>query len=72
MMAATLTSVVESVGAYHAAARVCEERPPPPHAVNRGVLMEGLCCLFGSAMGGSVSVTTYSENIGVIGITKVV
>jgi hypothetical protein len=37
-----LTSVFESVGDYHAIARVSEERPPPSHAINRGILAEGM------------------------------
>lgn len=71
MIAGTLSSVVESIGDYHACARACGQRQPPSHSVNRGIAVEGLCCIFGGLIGSGVSVTTYSENIGVIGITKV-
>lgn len=71
MLAATLTSVCKCIGAYQTCAFVCEERSPPSHAINRGVLMEGLCSIFGSLMGASVNLCAYSENIGAIGITKV-
>jgi len=71
MIAATLASVIESVGDYNACARAAQVPPPPRHAVNRGILMEGFCCLIGGTLGGGLGVTTYSENIGVIGITKV-
>lgn len=71
MIAATLASVTESVGDYYACARACRQSEPPSHAVNRGILIEGLSCFFGGFMGGSSSVTTYSEAVGAIGITKV-
>lgn len=86
-VAAVVSSVIESVGAFHACARVSDERPPPAHAVNRGIAMEGriifsdiirysciisgIGCLISALMGGGVGVTTYSENVGVINITKV-
>ena len=47
-------------------------RPPPAHAVNRGVLVEGLGCFAGALLGGGTSLTTYSENIGAMGLTKVI
>jgi nucleobase transporter 1/2 len=39
--------------------------------VNRGILIEGVGCMIGAVFGGGTSMTTYSENIGAIGITKV-
>lgn len=36
-----MTSVFESVGDYHAAARVSDERAPATHAINRGIIAEG-------------------------------
>lgn len=41
-----LTSVIESVGDYHAIARVSGEKNPPSHAINRGILAEGKNFLF--------------------------
>jgi nucleobase transporter 1/2 len=41
-IASSLTSVFESVGDYHAAARVSNEPPPPSHAINRGIIAEGM------------------------------
>ncbi|XP_064643985.1 solute carrier family 23 member 1-like [Lineus longissimus] len=71
MMAATFTSVVESVGDYYACARVCQEGPPPPHAVNRGCAVEGLSSILSGAFGSGGATTSYSQNIGAIGFTKV-
>ena len=70
-IAATVASVIESVGDYYACARVSAEPPPPSHAVNRGIAAEGIGCLVSGLVGGGVGVTTYSENIGAIGITGV-
>ncbi|CAI5450657.1 unnamed protein product [Caenorhabditis angaria] len=66
-----MTSVFESVGDYHAAARVSEERPPPSHAINRGILAEGFGSLISGLLGPGVGMTTHTENIGVIGVTRV-
>uniref|UniRef100_A0A914WY57 Solute carrier family 23 member 2 n=1 Tax=Plectus sambesii TaxID=2011161 RepID=A0A914WY57_9BILA len=70
MVGGTVASVVESVGDYQACARVCRQPPPPSHAVNRGIFMEGFGCFLGSCFGG-VAMTSFSQNIGVIGSTRV-
>uniref|UniRef100_A0A914RB54 Uncharacterized protein n=1 Tax=Parascaris equorum TaxID=6256 RepID=A0A914RB54_PAREQ len=66
-----LTSVFESVGDYHAAARVSDERAPPSHAINRGILAEGSGSFLAGLLGPGVGMTTHTENIGVIGVTRV-
>ncbi len=71
MFAATLTSIIESVGDYYACARMCDVPPPPVHAVNRGITMEGICGLISGVFGSGGSTTTFSQNIGAIGFTKV-
>ncbi|CAD5222731.1 unnamed protein product [Bursaphelenchus okinawaensis] len=70
-LVSALTSVFESVGDYHAIARVSEERSPPSHAINRGILAEGMGSFVSGLIGPGVGLTTHTENIGVIGITKV-
>ncbi|KAI6213178.1 hypothetical protein M3Y94_00119700 [Aphelenchoides besseyi] len=70
-LVSALTSVFESVGDYHAIARVSEERSPPSHAVNRGILAEGMGSFVSALIGPGVGLTTHTENIGVIGITRV-
>ncbi|KAE9421602.1 hypothetical protein Angca_004741 [Angiostrongylus cantonensis] len=67
----SMTSVFESVGDYHAAARVSQERSPPSHAINRGILAEGMGTLLSGLLGPAVGMTTHTENIGVIGVTRV-
>ncbi|VDM77310.1 unnamed protein product [Strongylus vulgaris] len=66
-----MTSVFESVGDYHAAARMSLERAPPSHAINRGILAEGMGSFISGLLGPAVGMTTHTENIGVIGVTRV-
>ena len=71
MLAGVLASIIESVGDYYACARLSGAPPPPKHAINRGVGMEGIGCLLTGAFGSGCGTTSFSENIGAIGITKV-
>lgn len=63
--------MVESVGDYHACARLVGAPPPPKHAINRGIGIEGLGCLLAGAWGTGNGTTSYSENVGALGITRV-
>ena len=36
MIIATIASILESIGDYHACAKICGAPPPPVHAINRG------------------------------------
>ncbi|XP_063422282.1 solute carrier family 23 member 2-like isoform X1 [Mytilus trossulus] len=71
MLAGVLASMIESVGDYYACAKISGARPPPVHAINRGIGMEGIACVLAGAWGSGNGTTSYSENIGAIGITKV-
>ncbi|XP_023325938.1 solute carrier family 23 member 2 [Eurytemora carolleeae] len=71
MMAGVLASAIESVGDYYACARLSGAPPPPSHAISRGIGTEGLGCVIAGLMGTGNGTTSYSENIGAIGITKV-
>ncbi|XP_071492657.1 solute carrier family 23 member 1-like, partial [Diadema antillarum] len=71
MLAGVLASMIESVGDYYACARLSGAPPPPSHAVSRGIGMEGIGCVIAGAIGSGNGTTSYSENIGAIGITKV-
>uniref|UniRef100_A0A0N5C3L8 Sulfate_transp domain-containing protein n=1 Tax=Strongyloides papillosus TaxID=174720 RepID=A0A0N5C3L8_STREA len=66
-----MTSVFESIGDYHAAARVSEERAPPSHAINRGIMAEACGSFLSSLLGPGAGITTHTENIGVMGVTRV-
>jgi len=71
MLAGVLASIIESVGDYYACARISGAPPPPRYAISRGIGMEGIACLLTGAFGTGNGTTSYSENIGAIGITKV-
>ncbi|XP_008793044.2 nucleobase-ascorbate transporter 2-like [Phoenix dactylifera] len=71
MMAAVFVSLIESTGAYKAAARLASATPPPVHVLSRGIGWQGvgilLDGLFGTGTGSTVSV----ENVGLLGSTRV-
>ncbi|KAG7224725.1 hypothetical protein INR49_004616 [Caranx melampygus] len=71
MLSATLAGIVESIGDYYACARLSGAPPPPVHAINRGIFIEGLCCIIAGLLGTGNGSTSSSPNIGVLGITKV-
>ena len=71
MLAGVLASMVESVGDYYACARLAGAQPPPKHAINRGIAAEGFGCFITGVFGTGNGTTSYSENIGAIGITRV-
>ncbi len=70
VLAAYLASAIESFGDYHAVARLSNAGRPTDRQVNRGIGMEGVACFITGLVGGFAS-TSYSENIGLVGITKV-
>ncbi|XP_043319721.1 solute carrier family 23 member 2-like isoform X2 [Cervus canadensis] len=69
--AGVISSMVESIGDYYACARLVGVPPPPKHAINRGIGIEGLGCLLAGAWGTGNGTTSYSENVGALGITRV-
>ncbi|XP_049914395.1 solute carrier family 23 member 1-like isoform X1 [Epinephelus moara] len=71
MMAGIICSMAESVGDYHSCARLSGAPPPPKHAINRGIGVEGLGCLLAGAFGTGNGTTSFSENVAALGITKV-
>lgn len=71
MLSGVLTAMIESLGDYYACARLTGAPPPPLHAVNRAIFMEGTACVLAGIWGTGNGTTSYSENIGLIGITRV-
>jgi solute carrier family 23 (nucleobase transporter), member 1 len=70
ILAAYLASMIESFGDYHAVSRIATGRDPEPQTINRGIGSEGLGCAATGLLGGFAS-TSYSENIGLVGLTRV-
>ncbi|XP_045168875.2 solute carrier family 23 member 2-like isoform X2 [Mercenaria mercenaria] len=68
---ATLISVLDSIGDYYACARVCRVPAPPSHAVNRGIMIEGLCSFLSGTVGCGHATSTNGGCLGAIGVTRV-
>ncbi|XP_067657359.1 solute carrier family 23 member 1-like [Haliotis asinina] len=70
-LVSSLLSVIDSIADYSACARICRVPPPPAHAVNRGVAVEGVISILTGGMGIGNATSSYGGNIGTIGLTKV-
>ena len=66
-----MTSIIDSIADYYACAKMCHVPPPPIHAVNRGIMIEGMMSMISGCFGSGHATTTYGGNIGCIGITRV-
>ena len=71
MLAGYLASIVESVGDYWACARMSGAPRPDARTINRGITFEGIGCVVAGIFGTGNGTTSYSENIGAIGLTRV-
>ena len=71
MLAGYLASMIESIGDYYACARIAEGPVPTGKMISRGLGAEGLGCFIASLFQTGNGTTSYSENIGAIGLTRV-
>lgn len=71
MLGGYFASMVESIGDYYACARISEAPVPTRKMISKGLGAEGLGCLIAGILQTGNGTTTYSENIGSIGLTKV-
>ncbi len=71
MLAGYLGSMVESIGDYYACARMAEAPVPTEKMISKGLGAEGLGCFVASLFQTGNGTTSYSENIGSIGLTHV-
>jgi xanthine/uracil permease len=71
MIAGMLASVIESFGDYHSVARMAGRGAPNARRIDHGIGMEGLGNTFAGIMGTGNGSTSYTENVGAIGITGV-
>lgn len=69
-LTAYLASMIESFGDYYAISRIIRGSDPTVREVDRGIGAEGIGCAATALVGGFAS-TSYSENIGLVAITKV-
>lgn len=71
LLAGVIATIIESVGNYYTCARLSGARLPPTHAVNRGILVDGLGSVISGCFGTGVGSTSYGENVGAMAITRV-
>ena len=70
LIAGFFAVMIESVGDYHSVSFASGLDNPDADTISRGVGAEGLCCALSGVLG-SVGTTSYTENIGLIGLTGV-
>lgn len=70
VLAGFLASMIESFGDYHACSYMAGGGDPTPKQISRGIGCEGIGCFLSGLLGGFSS-TSYSENIGLVGLTRV-
>lgn len=70
VLAGYLASMIESFGDYHACKQMAGGGDPTPAEISRGIGCEGVACAITGLLGGFSS-TSYSENVGLVGLTKV-
>lgn len=66
-----LACTVESISYYPTVSQMCAAPPPPLHAINRGIGIEGLGTVLAGLFGSGNGTNTFGENVGAIGVTKV-
>jgi nucleobase transporter 1/2 len=71
IFAGYIASIVESIGDYYACARLSGAPMPSKETINRGITFEGIGCFIAGIFGTGNGTTSYSENIGAIGLTRV-
>jgi solute carrier family 23 (nucleobase transporter), member 1 len=69
-LAAYLASIIESYGDYHAVTLASQAPELSGKQISRGIGMEGVGCFLAGLFGGLAN-TSYTENIGLVGLTGV-
>jgi uracil-xanthine permease len=70
LLAGFFAVMIESIGDYHSCSYVAGLDDPTPEMISRGIGAEGLNCALAGVFG-AVGTTSYTENIGLIGLTGV-
>ncbi|CAL5222118.1 g4434 [Coccomyxa viridis] len=71
MLAGAISAMVESIGDYFAAAKICGAPVPPPDVISRAVGFQGFSCVLTGLIGSGNATTAYNENIGCLQLTRV-
>lgn len=70
LLAGFFAVMIESIGDYHSCSYAAGLDDPTPDMISRGIGAEGLNCAL-AGLFGAVGTTSYTENIGLIGLTGV-
>ncbi|CAN7089735.1 unnamed protein product [Brassica rapa subsp. narinosa] len=71
MMAASFVTLFESTGLFYASARYGSATPIPPSVISRGTGWLGVGVLLNGMLGGVSGITTSTENVGLLAMTKI-
>ncbi|XP_046546837.1 solute carrier family 23 member 2-like isoform X2 [Haliotis rubra] len=71
MLTITMIVVIQLPGIYQTVALGTEVPPPPSHAINRGLAVDGLSGAVSGMLGGVCASVVFVESLGVIAVTKV-
>ena len=70
ILAGFFSVILESIGDYFNVCNAAGIADPTEKQINKGIRAEGLGCIFGGITG-AVACTSYTENIGLIGLTGI-
>ncbi|MGB9866793.1 MAG: uracil-xanthine permease family protein [Bacillota bacterium] len=70
ILAAYVSSMIESFGDYHSISSVVGLEDPSARTISRGIAAEGVGCFLAGLVGAFAN-TSYTENIGLVGLTRV-
>ena len=70
ILAGFFAAMLESIGDYFNVCNAAQLPDPTTEQINKGIRVEGLGCVI-AGLTGSVATTTYTENIGLIGLTGI-
>ena len=70
IVAAYISSIIESFGDYHSISYASGLPDPSPKTISKGIAAEGIGCIISGMLGG-VGSTSYTENIGVVALTGI-
>lgn len=71
MIVATIIASVDSVGTYHGTSLLVASKAPTPGVVSRGIGLEGLTSLLAGIWGTGTGMTTLTENVHTVAVTKI-
>eukprot|EP01018_Ginkgo_biloba_P038817 Gb_00197 [translate_table: standard] len=71
MIVSSIIASVDSVGTYHATSLLVASKAPTPGVVSRGIGLEGLTSLLAGLWGTGTGMTTLTENVHVVAVTKI-